>query len=86
MNECTSICADESLGLDWNLRYGIIEDICNGLQFLHEECHMVHLDLKPENILMDASMAPKIADFGLSKIFGDQQTRLVIKDNRQGSL
>ncbi|VAI00377.1 unnamed protein product [Triticum turgidum subsp. durum] len=78
--------SDECLGLEWNLRYEIIKGICQGLHFLHEECHMVHLDLKPENILMDAAMVPKIADFGLSKIFGDQQSRLIIPDkSRAGS-
>uniref|UniRef100_A0ACD6A673 Uncharacterized protein n=1 Tax=Avena sativa TaxID=4498 RepID=A0ACD6A673_AVESA len=78
--------SDESVGLEWNLRYKIIKGICRGLHFLHEECHIVHLDLKPENILMDAAMVPKIADFGLSKIFGDQQTRLIIPDkSRAGS-
>jgi serine/threonine protein kinase len=56
------------------MRYEIIKGICNGLNFLHEECCMVHLDLKPENILMDAAMMPKIADFGLSRIFSNQQS------------
>ncbi|KAM0888963.1 hypothetical protein ACQ4PT_028003 [Festuca glaucescens] len=69
--------SDESSVLEWNMRYEIIKGICNGLNFLHEECRMVHLDLKPENILMDATMMPKIADFGLSRIFGNQQSRIV---------
>jgi serine/threonine protein kinase len=66
------------------MRYEIIKGICSGLNFLHEECRIVHLDLKPENILMDATMIPKIADFGLSRMFGDQQSR-IITDNRVGS-
>uniref|UniRef100_A0ACD5UJ66 Uncharacterized protein n=1 Tax=Avena sativa TaxID=4498 RepID=A0ACD5UJ66_AVESA len=65
------------LGLEWNMRYNIIKGICNGLQYLHDECCIIHLDLKPENILMDTTMKPKIADFGLSRFFGDQQTRTV---------
>ncbi|CAM0908715.1 unnamed protein product [Alopecurus aequalis] len=69
--------SDESFGLEWNMRYEIIKGICNGLHFLHEQCHIVHLDLKPENILMDSIMTPKISDFGLSRIFGEQQTRIV---------
>jgi serine/threonine protein kinase len=36
---------------------------------------MYHLDLKPGNILLDMDMAPKLADFGLSKLVYDDQTR-----------
>jgi interleukin-1 receptor-associated kinase 1 len=75
---------DQSSVLEWNMRYDIIKGICNGLNFLHEKCHMVHLDLKPENILMDATMMPKIADFGLSRIFGNQQSR-ILTNNSVGS-
>uniref|UniRef100_A0ACD5UJ67 Uncharacterized protein n=1 Tax=Avena sativa TaxID=4498 RepID=A0ACD5UJ67_AVESA len=66
------------------MRYDIIKGICNGLHFLHEECHIVHLDLKPTNILMDSTMIPKIADFGLSRIFGEQQSR-ILTDNPEGT-
>ncbi|KAM3347101.1 hypothetical protein ACQJBY_021213 [Aegilops geniculata] len=67
------------------MRYEIIRGICDGLHYLHEKCHTVHLDLKPGNILMDATMVPKIADFGLSRIFGDNQSR-IITENRPGKL
>jgi interleukin-1 receptor-associated kinase 1 len=75
---------DESVGLEWNMRYEIIRGICSGMYYLHKECHIVHLDLKPENILMDATMVPKIADFGLSRIFGDKQSRFITQ-NCQGT-
>ncbi|KAM0909178.1 hypothetical protein ACQ4PT_014955 [Festuca glaucescens] len=76
--------ADRSLDLEWNIRYKIIIGICNGLHFLHEECRIIHLDLKPENILMDSNMKPKIADFDLSRLFREQQSK-VFTDNRAGT-
>ena len=67
--------ADESCGLDWHTRYKIIKGTCEGLRYIHEEESLLHLDLKPDNILLDKDMMPKIADFGLSKIFDDELTR-----------
>ncbi|XP_051179805.1 uncharacterized protein [Lolium perenne] len=63
---------DASRGLEWRNRYKIIKGICEGLHYLHEN-HIVHSDLKPHNILMDSDMLPKIADFGLSKCFDENQ-------------
>ncbi|KAL6658652.1 hypothetical protein ACP70R_004238 [Stipagrostis hirtigluma subsp. patula] len=76
---------DESSGLDWNQRYEIIIGICGGLNFLHEEHRIVHLDLKPENILMDAMMVPKIADFGLSRLLGQEKSRTIIAGDKKGT-
>ncbi|CAL5048330.1 unnamed protein product [Urochloa decumbens] len=71
--------SDEASGLGWNTRYKIIEGICYGLHYLHEEWQsgtpIIHMDLKPANILLDDNMVPKIADFGLSRLFSEEKTR-----------
>ncbi|CAN6216724.1 unnamed protein product [Urochloa humidicola] len=70
--------SDEFSGLSWDIRYKIIEGICYGLHYLHEEWQLnapiVHMDLKPANILLDNNMVPKIADFGLSRLFSEEKT------------
>ncbi|MEW6360434.1 MAG: serine/threonine-protein kinase [Planctomycetota bacterium] len=47
----------------------IVTQICDALQFAHEE-GVVHRDIKPENILLDKKGNVKIADFGLAKLIG----------------
>ena len=70
--------ADECDGLTWHTRYKIIRGTCEGLKYLHEGFNgpIYHLDIKPDNILLDKDMVPKIADFGLSKLFGDERTMI----------
>uniref|UniRef100_A0A0E0RAS4 non-specific serine/threonine protein kinase n=1 Tax=Oryza rufipogon TaxID=4529 RepID=A0A0E0RAS4_ORYRU len=68
--------SDESSGFDWCTRYKIIKGICEGVNYLHNrrQDHIYHLDLKPGNILLDKNNIPKIADFGLSRLFCDTLT------------
>ena len=55
----------------------IVPHLCDALQFAHDK-GVVHRDIKPENILMAKDGSVKIADFGLSRILGneDQPTEL----------
>ncbi|KAJ4917133.1 Cysteine-rich receptor-like protein kinase 11 [Raphanus sativus] len=63
--------------LDWNRRYKIIGGIARGILYLHQDSQLtiIHRDLKVSNILLDVNMNPKISDFGLSTIFGMEQTQ-----------
>ncbi|KAL3736241.1 hypothetical protein ACJRO7_025231 [Eucalyptus globulus] len=62
--------------LNWGKRVHIIEGITQGLIYLHQHSRLriVHRDLKASNILLDSEMNPKIADFGLAKIFGGNES------------
>ncbi|KAL6324590.1 hypothetical protein AAG906_013402 [Vitis piasezkii] len=62
--------------LDWPKRYNIIIGVARGLLYLHEDSQLkiIHRDIKASNILLDELMNPKISDFGLAKLFKDEQT------------
>ncbi|QSZ28690.1 hypothetical protein DSL72_003190 [Monilinia vaccinii-corymbosi] len=50
----------------------VFVQLFEGLKYLHER-GIVHRDIKPENILMtDGELHVKLADFGLSKIIGEE--------------
>uniref|UniRef100_A0ACD5ZDR4 Uncharacterized protein n=1 Tax=Avena sativa TaxID=4498 RepID=A0ACD5ZDR4_AVESA len=69
--------SDECDRYDWHTGYRIIKGICHGLKYLHNELKppIYHLDLKPANVLLDENMVPRIADFGMSRLFRDEHTR-----------
>nr|WPD27473.1 WAKL protein [Zea mays] len=55
----------------WDKLNEIALGIARGLNYLHHGCDMqiVHFDIKPHNILLDSNFVPKVADFGLAKLF-----------------
>ena len=44
-----------------------MEDMANGIEYLHKTLLTMHRDIKPENILMDKEGVLRLADFGLAK-------------------
>ncbi|XP_019262203.1 PREDICTED: putative serine/threonine-protein kinase isoform X2 [Nicotiana attenuata] len=62
----------------WTLRKEISTGIAKGLSYLHEEVspHVVHRDIKASNILLDEKFTPKIADFGLARLFSENTSHI----------
>lgn len=65
--------------LSWDLRCRVALDVAKALSYLHHDCRscILHLDVKPENILIDENYRALVADFGLSKLKGREESRVV---------
>ncbi|XP_028755451.1 probable leucine-rich repeat receptor-like serine/threonine-protein kinase At3g14840 isoform X2 [Neltuma alba] len=66
------------LKLDWPMRQKICVDLARGLAFLHEESRLkiVHRDIKATNVLLDKDLNAKISDFGLAKLYEEENTHI----------
>ncbi|KAM1046747.1 hypothetical protein EV1_025959 [Malus domestica] len=66
--------------LPWDTRYRVAVDVARALSYLHRDCRsrILHLDVKPENILLDENYRAIVADFGLSKLMGKDESRIMI--------
>ncbi|KAE8820423.1 putative receptor-like protein kinase [Hordeum vulgare] len=55
----------------WDKLNEIALGIARGVNYLHQGCDMqiLHFDIKPHNILLDNNFIPKVADFGLAKLY-----------------
>ncbi|XP_040375570.1 uncharacterized protein LOC112166064 [Rosa chinensis] len=64
-----------SLSIDWKDRFDIINGIARGVLYLHQDSRLkiIHRDIKASNVLLDSTMNPKISDFGLAKMIGEDQ-------------
>ncbi|CAN0914834.1 G-type lectin S-receptor-like serine/threonine-protein kinase At2g19130 [Linum grandiflorum] len=70
---------DPSKTLNWKTRYNIALGTARGLAYIHEKCRecIIYCDIKPDNVLLDSDFRPKVADFGMAKLFGKEFSRVL---------
>ena len=55
--------------LPLTLKVSCLEDVCKGLDYLHQRDHpIIHRDLTARNVLLTSSLSAKISDMGNSRI------------------
>jgi serine/threonine protein kinase len=69
---------EDNIFLDWPTRFQIFVGITRGFVYLHEDLQpcIIHRDIKASNILLDKNFNAKIVDFGLARLFFDNQNQL----------
>ena len=67
--------------LQWEKKLSIMNDICLGLQYLHNKSPpVVHRDLTPNNILLCSHLRAKISDLGVAKIMHGTDTKTLTQN------
>lgn len=64
--------------LNWGVRYNICLGVAQGIHYLHENAspRIIHRDVKAPNILLDKGLNAKIADFGLARLYPDDESHI----------
>lgn len=83
-----SLSGMSGIQLDWVRRLMITLGSARGLQYLHElaDPPIIHRDIKSTNILLDERLIAKVADFGLSKLFGDTDQKGYVTTQVKGTM
>lgn len=63
--------------LPWSVRLRIAIGVAQGLAYLHKDYvpHLLHRNVKSKNVLLDPDFEPKLTDFALDRIIGENAFR-----------
>nr|CAD1842771.1 unnamed protein product [Ananas comosus var. bracteatus] len=69
----------------WDKLNDIALGIARGINYLHQGCdkRILHFDIKPQNILLDRNFTPKVADFGLAKLYPKDTSLVSMSTTRE---
>src|SRR5205823_2850214 len=60
--------------------------LCDALDYAHNQARIVHRDLKPANLMVNKKGDLKVSDFGIARSLGDTVSRLTMEQGRSGTL
>jgi serine/threonine protein kinase/tetratricopeptide (TPR) repeat protein len=60
--------------------------LCDALDYAHNQARIVHRDLKPANLMVNQKSDLKVSDFGIARHLGDTMSRLTVEQGRSGTL
>src|SRR5438477_3522049 len=60
--------------------------LCDALDYAHNQARIVHRDLKPANLMVNKQGDLKVSDFGIARSLGDTVSRLTMEQGRSGTL
>ena len=69
--------------LSLNDIWRIFVNLIMAIDYLHHKVKIIHFDIKLDNLLLDENYLLKISDFGISRIFEENDD--IIKSNKFGS-
>ena len=69
----------------WEQLHPLVEQLCSALAYAHQ-LRVVHRDLKPSNLMLTETDQLKLADFGISRMMSDTETRMHVRKQVSGTL
>src|SRR6266851_2129417 len=64
----------------------IVEQLCEALEYAHNQARIVHRDLKPANLMLTSKGVLKITDFGIARSLSDSVSMLTMNRGTSGTL
>src|SRR5437867_4313349 len=60
--------------------------LCNALEYAHNDAKIIHRDLKRANLMVNQRGDLKVSDFGIARSLGDSLSKITMEQGRSGTL